>query len=72
MTYFTNYRSYTIVTIVVAIRKEKSPTGLFSFQIATTTKNNNTGCENFVRQDGFAGGDGYSAPFVAEKARLVK
>ena len=32
---------------MVATRKEKSPTGLFSFRIATTTKNNNTGCENF-------------------------
>ena len=32
---------------MVATWKEKSPTGLFSFQIATTTKNNNTGCENF-------------------------
>ena len=33
--------------VVVAIRKENSPVGVFSFRVATTTKNNNAGCENF-------------------------
>jgi hypothetical protein len=33
--------------VAVAIRKENSPVGLFSFRVATTTKNNNAGCENF-------------------------